>query len=56
MNRLGVGRMDPSDAAATSRELQEIDDRLAALPVDRVVWRFSGLRRRDDSQLVSCLK
>lgn len=51
MNRLYAGRLEPSDVAAASRELEEIDTGLALLPSDRTVWSLTDLRRRDDRRL-----
>jgi len=51
MRLVFAGRMSPADAPAASRELEEVEGGLAALPPDRAVWSLSDLRRRDDSRL-----
>jgi hypothetical protein len=50
MEDLYSGYLAPGRAAATLRELQEIEDALRKIPVSDVVWSLADLRRGDDAK------
>ena len=49
MNELYGGRLSAGRVVVALRELESIENELRALPVEKVVWDFQDLRRRDDA-------